>query len=78
MGCGYNTATAGAVSLEFYYLNSDEPWTPVISPCNPSGQCSNDHEETIYYSINYGGWTRVTVIVSEADSTRLENIVIYK
>ena len=74
VGCGYNTATTGAVSLEFYYLDSDELWAPVISPCDVNDQCTNDHEETIYYSINYGGWTRVTVVISEDDSTRSVNI----
>ena len=60
----------GAVSLEFYYLNSDMSWSPVIDRCDANGQCSNSHEETIYYSVNYGQWTRVTVVINEEASSR--------
>ena len=60
----------GAVSLEFYYLGSNISWSPVVDRCDATDQCTNIHEETIYYSISYGQWTRISVIIDEEASSR--------
>jgi len=75
VGCGVNTGTMGAVSLEFYYLNSNVSWSPVIDRCNSNDQCTNSHEETIYYSTNYGQWTRITVVINEGTSSRFVHLL---
>ena len=74
VGCGTNTGTMGAVSLEFYYLDSDMSWSPVIDRCDANGQCDQSHEETIYYSVNHGQWTRVSVVINEEMSSRFVQI----
>ena len=70
VGCGVSTGTRGAVNLEFYYLNSNMSWSPVINRCDANDQCMNSHEETIYYSISYGQWTRISVVINEETSSR--------
>ena len=65
----------GAVSLEFYYLNSNVSWSPVIDRCNSNDQCTSSHEETIYYSTNYGQWTRITLVINEGTSSRFVHLL---
>ena len=56
-------------------------WTPIVYRCDAKGQCMNTHEETIYYSVNYGQWTRISVVIDEDTSSRfvyvhtIENLI---